>query len=116
MGYIYLTGNPYCNASRYCEFLCKESPLTQNSQSTSRAYRICAHFLLAGLVAIVSVVLQGSQTSVYIVAVVFLLGLFIATFFISLHADAAESIQIVLLMDQYFASKLLNEEQKRHFG
>jgi hypothetical protein len=64
---------------------------------------MCAHFLLAGLVATVSVLFQGKRTSVYIVAVVFLLSLFITTFFISLHADSAESIQIVFLMDQYFA-------------
>ena len=75
---------------------------TRNQQAELIAY---VHFLLAGLVATVSILLQGKQTSVYIVAVVFMLSLFITTFFISLHADAAESIQIVLLMDQHFASK-----------
>jgi hypothetical protein len=50
---------------------------------------MCAHFLLAGLVATVSIILQGKHTSVYIVVVVFLLSLFLTTFFISLHADSA---------------------------
>jgi len=70
---------------------------------------MCAHFLLAGLVATVSIILQGKHTSVYIVVVVFLLSLFLTTFFISLHADSAESIQIVFLMDQYFAMSKLGD-------
>jgi hypothetical protein len=70
---------------------------------------MCAHFLLAGLVATVSILLQGKNTSVYIVVVVFLLSLFLTTFFISLHADSAESIQIVFLMDQYFAMSNVGE-------
>lgn len=105
MGYIYLTGNPYCNSSRYCEYLCDKSPLTRNSQSISRAYRILAHFLIAGIVAIVSFFLQGANTSVFVVLVVFLMSLFIGTFFISLHADAAESVQIIFMMDEYFATQ-----------
>lgn len=71
----------------------------------SRAYRICAHFLIAGIVAIVSFFLQGASTSVFVVLVVFIMALFIATFFISLHADAAESVQIIFLMDEYFATQ-----------
>lgn len=36
MAYINLTGIPYCNASRYCEFLCESSKLDTGSQSINR--------------------------------------------------------------------------------
>jgi hypothetical protein len=44
--------------------------------------------------------------------VVFVLGLFISTFFISFHADATEAIQIVFLMDEHFAAKGLGGIKK----
>jgi hypothetical protein len=110
MAFINLAGNPYCNASRYCERLCKESPIAEYSQSISRSYRICSHFLLAGIVATISFFLQGSSTSIFIVLLVFLISLFISTFFISLHADAAEAIQIIFLLDY----KLAKHGEKNH--
>lgn len=36
MAYINLTGLPYCNASRFCEFLCNNTRLYNGSQSASR--------------------------------------------------------------------------------
>lgn len=99
MAYINLSGNPYCNSSRYCEYLCKEAPASRNSQSNSRSYRICSHLFLAGLVSTINILLQGKETSLFIALVVFILSLFLSTFFISLHADAAEAIQIIFLLD-----------------
>ena len=89
MAYIYLTGNPYCNSSRYCEYLCDQSSLTRNSQSISRFYRISAHFLLAGLASIVNLFLQGPNKSVFTLLVVFILSLFVSTFFVSFQADVS---------------------------
>ena len=114
MCFIYVTGNPYCNSARYCEFLCGQSAITINSQSISRFYRICAHFLLAGLMAIINLLLQNK--SIFIVFIVFVLGLFTCTFFISLHADATESIQIIFLLDEYFAEKQLGGSAKKEFN
>ncbi len=116
MCYVYLTGNPYCNSSRYCEYLCDQSPLTKNSQSISRAYRICAHFLIAGIVSSINIFQQGSDVSVFIVLVAFIMSLFLSTFFISMHSDAAESIQIMFLMDEHFASKEVPEDQRNQFN
>ena len=59
------------------------------SQSTSRAYRICAHFLIAGAIGILALYLKGTGISLYSVAFVIMMAIFIATFFISVHADAA---------------------------
>ena len=71
------------------------------SQSTSRAYRICAHFLIAGIIAILGLYVKGS-ISLVVVLVIVGLTLFISTFFISIHADAAEAIEIILLEEEEF--------------
>jgi uncharacterized protein YacL len=69
--------------------------------------------LLAGFVATISFFLQGGAASIFIVLVVFILSLFLSTFFISLHADAAEAIQVIFLVDYKFAKQ--NEKDKnRH--
>lgn len=99
MVFVNLAGNPFCNSSRYCEALCRRSPIAEYSQSISRSYRICSHFLLGGIVAVISFFLQGGQPSAFIVLLVFVLTLFLSTFFISIHADAAEAIQIIFLLD-----------------
>jgi hypothetical protein len=59
MGFIALTGNPFCNSARYCEYLCDKSVITSYSQSTSRVYRLCAHFFIAGLVVIICLYVKG---------------------------------------------------------
>ena len=50
MAYIYLTGNPFCNSARFCGYLCRQSVLIQDSQSSSRAYLICSHLLIAAII------------------------------------------------------------------
>ena len=104
MAYINLTGNPFCNASRYCEYLCDRSVIMDYSQSTSRAYRICAHFLLAGIMAILALYMKG-DISIYALLIVMVQTLFIGTLLISAHADAAEAIQIVFLFDEEYARR-----------
>ena len=101
MAFINISGNPYCNSSRYCEYLCERSDLTDESQSTSRAYRICAHFLIAGINAIFALYIKGN-ISLYAMLLIMIITLFISTLFISMHADAAEAIQVILLEDEEF--------------
>ena len=105
MAYINLTGNPYCNSARYCEYICLQSLLLDNSQSTSRVYRICAHVLIAGITAIFGLYLKGLGLSLYAVFLIIMLAIFISTFFISLHADAAEAIQITYLEHEEFVKR-----------
>ena len=88
MAFINLTGNPFCNSSRYCEYLCDRSVIMDYSQSTSRAYRICAHFLIVGIIAIFSLYIKGT-ISIYALLIIMIQTLFIATLFISIHADGA---------------------------
>ena len=89
MAYVNLTGNPYCNSARYCEYLCDKSLLMDNSQSTSRAYRICAHLLIASIVAIVGMFVKGTGISILVIGFLIVMTIFVSTYFISLHADAA---------------------------
>ena len=113
MAYINLAGNPYCNSARYCEYLCEQSLLMDYSQSTSRAYRICAHFLIAGAIGILALYLKGTGISLYAVAFVIAMAIFISTFFISIHADAAEAIQIIFLEDEEFTKRGIEDVDKK---
>lgn len=102
---VYLSGNAYCNSARYAEYLTNKSSNTVYSQSASRIYRFCAHFALAGVVCLVAFWWFGIVAEVSIVAmlVLLLLCLIVATFFISLHADAGEAILILYLMEFEFS-------------
>jgi hypothetical protein len=97
--YINLAANPYCNASRYCEYLCGSSYITEYTQSISRIYRISAHFLLIGIMIIFSLYVKGT-ISINALFIIVLITMFISTLFISFHADIAESIQIIFLADE----------------
>lgn len=108
MAYINIAGNPYCNAARYCQYLSDKSVVLESGQSASRTYRLCAHLLIAGVVGVICLYIKGeiAPTALF---VIFLASIFISTFFISVHADAAEAIAI---------SFMDNEEcEKRvHYG
>lgn len=116
MAYINLAGNPYCNSARYCEYICDQSLLMDNSQSTSRAYRICAHFLIAAGVAILALYIKGTNISAYVIAFILALTIFVETFFISIHADAAEAIQIIFLEDEEFHKRSREDKNDRNFN
>jgi hypothetical protein len=111
MAYINLTGVPFCNSARYCEYLCDKSLILDESQSTSRTYRLCAHFLIAGLVGILSMYIAGEITGT-LVALILVLSLFISTYFISIHADAAEAIIILFLNNEELESRKLAKTQR----
>lgn len=102
MAYINLTGNPYCNSSRFCEILCRRSNLLDYSQSTSRIYRISAHAFISGVILILALYVRG-HISVYVLVIIGLIALFTCTTFISFHADISEAIQIILLTKEEFA-------------
>jgi hypothetical protein len=59
ISFITLTGNPYCNSSRYCQYLCDRSIITDYALSTSRSYRISTHFLIGTLMVIFSLYING---------------------------------------------------------
>lgn len=88
MAYIALTGNPFCNSARYCEYLCEKSVITDYSESVGRVYRLCAHLLLVGILIVFAMYIKG-MISIYALIIIIVNTIFISTLFISLHADAA---------------------------
>ena len=62
MGYINLIPIPYCNASRYSEYMSDESGFFCYSQTISRViffltqlYRICAHMVFIALASVIGI-------------------------------------------------------------
>jgi hypothetical protein len=104
MTMVALTGNPFCNSARYCEYLCNKTPLTEYSQSVNRIYSLASHFFIVGMAIIFSIVFTNNK-SIFALLLIVVGTLTIATFFISLHADIAESIQIIYLMEQEFSNR-----------
>lgn len=111
MAYINVASLPYCNAARYCEFLCGNTRLYPGSQSVTRYYRFGAHVLLAGIVTLVSLFYRG-PISITAIIFIFFLSLLLVTYFISVHADAAEGLFITFLAEEYLAGGNLNAVQK----
>ena len=99
MAYINTAGVPYCNSARYCEYLTDKSLLLEGSQSASRTYRISAHFLIAGAVGIFGLYLKGTIAALTILFII-MISLFISTYFVSMHADAAEALIILFLNNE----------------
>ena len=88
MSFVILSGNPFCNSARYCEYLCNKAILTEYSQSCSRIYRISAHFFIASVTLLYSLFFT-QNTSIFAYLIILLGALTVSTFFISIHADAA---------------------------
>ena len=88
MTMVVLTGNPYCNSARYCEYLCNKTPLTEYSQSSNRIFSLCAHCFIM-CISIIFSLLFTTNTSIFALLIIVVGSLTIATFFVSLHADIA---------------------------
>lgn len=100
--YINLNGIPYCNAARNCEVLCNSSRLFVGSQSVLFFYRLCAHTFCVGLTALICYGLMKGKIggiNTWTMVLILLLSYCIVTFFIDIHADAAEGLQISYLLD-----------------
>lgn len=109
---VALAGNAFCNSARYCEYLCNKTPLTEYSQSVNRIYSLGSHFFIAALAVIFSVIFT-SNSSIFALIIIIGGALTISTFFISLHADIAESIQVIYLMDQEFTDRMRREKEEK---
>lgn len=112
---VYLSGNAYCNSARYSEYLSVNSSISRKfnssaeSQSASRIYRIAAHFALGGIVTLVAFWIFGytfkHEVAIPAMLILLFISMGVATFFISLHADAGEAILVLYLMDQEFSQR-----------
>ena len=102
---VYLSGTAFCNSARYSEYLAFHNKDTHQTQSLSRIYRYTSHFAVGGVICILAFWILGLQTEVSVSAMLIMLimSMGVATFFISIHADASEAILILYLMEHEFA-------------
>lgn len=111
MGYINLTGNTFCNSARYCEYLCDQSRILEYSQSCSRLYRFGAHLFIACLIGIISLYMKGTIAP-FASFVIVIMTIFVCTFFVSIHADAAEAILILFLTWEELEKRKIEKKNK----
>lgn len=103
---VYVSGNAYCNSARYCEYiagkLSRNNATSSESQTSSRIYRYTSHFAIGCIISLLAFWVFGlsSEVSISAMLVLLLISMGVATFFISLHADAAESVFILYFMEQ----------------
>lgn len=102
--YINLAGIPYCNAARQCEAMCQYSRYFQGgSQTCLRLYRLASHLTLITLGAIICfTILEGrsTYTNGYILALIVFGTYCIVTYFIDIHSDAAEGLEVCYLAEE----------------
>jgi hypothetical protein len=114
-----LSGNAYCNSARYAEYLSIKSKHASFSQSMSRIYRFTAHFLIACLITVIAMWVFGFHLKEYVAVpgmlTLLLISMGVATFFVSLHSDAADSILILYLMEQEFGERRRTHQHTKRF-
>jgi hypothetical protein len=99
--YINLTGIAYCNSARFCEHLIETSRLFVGSQSLLYFYRISAYTFTIGVTIIIAYFIQISTLGTISLVSLLIIALFtycVLSFFVDLHADIAEGIQISYLI------------------
>lgn len=88
--------------------------LNGQSQSASRIYRYTAHFALACIITLVAFWVFGfslkQEVAIPAMLVLLLISMGVATFFISLHADAGEAILLLYLMEEEFSVRRKTSE------
>ena len=102
--YINLTGAPYCNSAKQCEYICHRSPVFEGSQSTIRIYRIGSHIMMISLVVLVSYYLSklsllNNEVSLMALVCVSFVTYCMAAYFLLVHLDAAEGIMTCFLTE-----------------
>lgn len=99
--YTNLTGVDYCNSARYCEHLIETSRLFVGSQSLLYFYRISAYSFTIGFTIIVTYFIEKSHLGYIDLLSLFVVALFsycVLSYFVDLHPDFAEGIQISYLI------------------
>lgn len=102
--YTFLTNLPYCNSSRYCQYLADESKFYNYSQTVNRLYRLNAHIIpifFTLLIAMLSMEKAGSS-SPYGIFCITIITFFTITFPIAYIGDAAEGLLISTFVELAF--------------
>ena len=102
--YINLTGIQYCDAARECEQLCARSSLYPGSHSSILPFRAAFHMSSLLPVIIITVfylmrVGSGGYFQMEPVLLVTFLSFCLLTYFIDMHADVAEGLEICYFVE-----------------
>lgn len=100
--YINLTGIPYCNSARNCQSLCNNSKLFIGNQSVMFFYRLCAHAFCVGTTTLLAYWMMKSRIEgIHVGSLIATLILVycVVTYFIDIHADSAQALQIAYLTE-----------------
>jgi hypothetical protein len=100
--YTNLTGVDYCNSARFCEHLIETSRLFVGSQSLLYFYRISAYSFTIGATLILTYFIEKQKLGSIDLVSLLIAALFsfcVLNYFVDLHADLAEGIQISYLIE-----------------
>ena len=94
--YINMSGIPFCNSARQCKKICDHSDHFIGGYSPMKHYRFAAHILCVAAVVLMTWFILRARVGhpnfwhwVLLVVVIYT----IVTWFVDIHADAAEGIQ-----------------------
>ena len=100
--YINMSGIPFCNAARQCKKICGNSEHFVGSYNPMKHYRFAAHvlcvaavFLMTWFILRARMINPGFWHYVLLIVVIYM----IVTWFVDIHADAAEGIQTSYLSE-----------------
>ena len=99
--YSNLTGVDYCNSARFCEHLIETSRLFVGSQSLLYFYRISAYSFTIGITLIITYFFEKSRLGHIDLVSLLVTALFaycVLSYFVDLHSDIAEGIQVSFLI------------------
>ncbi len=100
--YINISGIPFCNASRECRKICENSKNFIGVHSPIKHYRFVSHVLLVALALISGWFILRTRLWVYSfwnIVLIIVVAYITVTWFIDLHADAAEGLQTSYLSE-----------------
>jgi hypothetical protein len=112
--YINLTGIAYCVAGRDCEKTCKKNTLYIGNKSILYFYRICCYIFTVGLTALFCFwIMKSKNNDLNLVSliVIIILSYCILTYFVDVHADAAEGLELCYNIELKFNNKKESESQ-----
>ena len=103
-GYMYLTGDSYCQSARQCQYLCDRSEICEENQSTNSVYSLAARLVIALSTVLITYwigysTLSEAQENPYSLIGAFFISLFISCYFVDIHIDIAEAILITFLCE-----------------
>lgn len=116
--YTNLTGVAYCNSARFCQHLIENSRLFIGSQSLLYFYRISAYSFTIGVAVIATYFIEKAKLGSIDYLSLLISALFaycVLNYFVDLHADLAEGIQIGYLIEDSLSTKGQRKNDEYNF-